>query len=73
MEKYKDVSIEQLRENLTILSGSYWENFKYVKDIEKTITIDNPKLKKLIDDLNSYSKEMNELKNYIKEREAENL
>lgn len=73
MEKYKDISIEQLRENLTILSGSYWENFKYVRDIEKTITINNPKLKKLIDRLNAYSDELNELKNYIKEREAENL
>ncbi len=47
---------------LEILEYSYWEHFKFAKDISLILPIDHPKRKKLEMELNLMIKEINTLK-----------
>ncbi len=48
---------------LEILESSYWEHFKYAKDLAYILPLDNPKRKKVELEVNRLSEEINKLKN----------
>lgn len=47
---------------IEILEYSYWEHFKYAKDVALILPIEHPKRKKVEDELNKLQKRLQELK-----------
>lgn len=47
---------------IEILEYSYWEHFRYAKDIALILPIEHPKRKKVEDELNKLQKRLQELK-----------
>ncbi len=47
---------------IEILEYSYWEHFKYAKDVALILPIDDPKRKKVEEELNIIQKQLQELK-----------
>lgn len=47
---------------IEILEYSYWEHFRFAKDIALILPIEHPKRKKVEDELNKLQKRLQELK-----------
>lgn len=62
-----------LKQKEIILALSYWENFKYVKDMAKSFGGGHPVVTNLTKDLNSHLDEWNDIKKEIKKLEAEGI
>ncbi len=47
MTQEQQIILDSLRDNEVILSQSYWENFKYHKEISQGMGFNNPKVKRI--------------------------
>jgi len=53
---------EENKIKLEILEGSYWEHFKYAKDLSLMLPIENPKRKLIEQEINNIQSEIKKLK-----------
>jgi hypothetical protein len=63
--------MKELQEKLVIIASNYWENFKFLQDLGRSLPHDNPRLLKLQKECNEQAAEMNELKKKIMELSGE--
>lgn len=60
--------MESIKKKLEILNSSYWEHFKFAKDLAGYLDFDHPKRKKIEEKLNEMVDEIHKLN-----RELENM
>lgn len=63
------MNLDDLRDKEFILSGSYWENFKYEKDIAQMYGGTHPRVKRINDGLKKIQAELHEVQREIKKME----
>lgn len=56
------MSVNNNEIELQILEFSYWEHFRFAKDIALILPIEHPKRKKVEEELNNLQKRLQELK-----------
>jgi len=53
---------------LEILKASYWEHYKYEKDLAYILPLDDPKRVKILEKVNKMSEQIRELENKQKDK-----
>ena len=63
------MDLEQLKIQEEILAGSYWENFKYEKDMAQCLGGSHPKIQRLHKACNKMAEEWHKVSEQIKKLE----
>lgn len=64
-----ELTLEMLKIHEEILAFSYWENFKFEKDMAQALGGQHPRVQKIMKDLNEIREEWHEVQQKIKEHE----